>query len=85
MTNSTLQGLDMKNNLKRNEDKQIRNLVSFTPANFEVSKIYQKNVQSPYYFAQLFVNSLSVVLRKKSKIVGKNFSPALEMQFGRFY
>ena len=30
----------------RNEDKQTQNLVSFDPANFEVSKIYQGDAQS---------------------------------------
>ena len=52
--------------------------------NFDVSEIYEGNVQSYCYLAQLFLDTLVVILRK-SEIVGEFFSPALEMQFGRFY
>ena len=67
------------------EDKQTRNLVSFDPANFEMSKIYQGNFQSLCRLAQLFLDTSAVILQKKSEIVGENFFPALKMQFGQFY
>ena len=54
------------------EDKQTRNLVSFDPANFEMSKIYQGNFQSSCCLAQLFPDTSAVILRKKSEIVGEN-------------
>ena len=34
---------------------------------------------------KLFLDTLAVILRKKSEIVGEIFSPALEMQFVQFY
>ena len=47
------------------EDKQARNLVSFESANFEMSKIYQGNIQSSCYLAQLFLDTFSVIVQKK--------------------
>ena len=64
---------------------EIRNLVSCDPANFEMSKIYQGNFQSLCRFAQSFLDTWAVILRKKSEIVGENFFLALKMQFRRFY
>ena len=64
---------------------QTRHLVSFDPANFEMSKIYQGNFQSLCRLAQLFLNTSAVILQKRSEIVEGNFFPALKMQFGRFY
>ena len=60
-------------------------MVSFDPANFEMSKIYQGNFQSLCRLAQLFLDTSAVILRKKSAIFGENFFSALKMQFGRFY
>ena len=59
--------------------------MSFDPANFEMSKIYQGNFQSLCRLAQLFVNTSTVILQKRSEIVGGKFFQALKMQFGRFY
>ena len=67
------------------KDKQTQNLSSFDLVNFNVSEIYEGNVQSQCHLAQLFVDTLAVILRKKSEIVGEIFSPALEMQFARVY
>ena len=67
------------------EDKQARHLVSFDPANFEMSKIYQENLQSLCRLAQLFLNTSVVISERKSEIVEGIFFPALEMQFGQFY
>ena len=67
------------------EDKQTRNLVSLDPTNFEIPKIYQRNVQSWCRLAQLFLGISAVTSQKKSEIVGENFFPALKMQFGWFY
>ena len=67
------------------EDKQEPHLVSFDPANFEMSKIYQGNLQSLCRLAQLFLNALAVISKRKSDIVGEIFFPTLEMQFGQFY
>ena len=39
-----------------------------------MSKIYQGNFQSLYRMAQLFFDTLAVILRKKSEIVGEIFS-----------
>ena len=50
------------------------NLVSFDPANFEMSKIYHGNFQSLCRLAQLFLDTWAVILRKKSEIVGEIFS-----------
>ena len=52
---------------------------------YKVSKIYQGNVQSLCRSAQLFLDTLAVILGKESKLVGEIFPPALEMQFSRFY
>ena len=60
-------------------------MVSFDPANFGMSKIYQGNFQSLCHLAQLFLNTSAVILQKKSEIVGENFFPALKMQFDPFY
>ena len=49
------------------------NLVSFDPANFEMSKIYQGNFQSLCRLAQLFLDTWAVILRKKSEIFGEIF------------
>ena len=49
-------------------------MVSFDPANFEMSKIYQGNFQSSYRLGQLFLNTSAVILQKKSEIVGGIFS-----------
>ena len=48
----------------RSEDKQTRNLVSFDPANFEMSKIC--------HLAQLFLDTSAAILQKKSEIIEKN-------------
>ena len=53
------------------EDKQTRNLVSFDPANSEMSKIYRGNFQFLCRLAQLFLHTSAVVLRKKSEIIGE--------------
>ena len=50
-----------------------------TQLKFEMSKIYQGNFQSLRHLAQLFLNSLAVILQKKSEIVGGDFFPALTM------
>ena len=47
----------------------------------QLSKIYQKNIRSFFPLAQLFLDTLEVILQKKIKIIGKFFSPNLEMQF----
>ena len=60
-------------------------LLGFDPANCEMSKIYQGNLQSLCRLAQLFLNTSAVISKRKSKIVGGIFFPALEMQFGQFY
>ena len=54
------------------EDKQTRNLVSFDPTNFEMSKLYQGNFQSSCRLAQLILDTSAAILQKKSKIVGDN-------------
>ena len=59
--------------MKINKDKQTVNLVSFDPANFKVSKIYQGNFQSLRRSPQLFLDTSAVILRKKSEIVGEIF------------
>ena len=56
-----------------------RNMVSFDPANFETSKIYQGDFQSLCRLAQLFLDTSAVILRKKSKNVGENFLPVLKI------
>ena len=58
--------------------------MSFDPANFDVSEIYEGNVQPYCHLAQLFLDTLAVILREKSEIIGEIFSPALEMPFVRF-
>ena len=59
--------------------------VSLEPANFELSKLYHRNVQSLNCLAQprvqLNFNTKAIILRKKSEIVGEIFSPALEIRF----
>ena len=64
------------------EDKQARHLISFDPANFEISKIYQGNLQSLCRLAQLFLGSH---FTEKERNRWRNFYPALEMQFGQIY
>ena len=54
-------------------EKETRNLVSFDPANFEMSKIYKGNFQFSCRLAQLFLDTSAVILQKKSEIVGENF------------
>ena len=54
--------------------KQARHLVSFDPANFEMSKIYQGNLQSLCRLAQLFLNTPAIISQRKSEIVGGIFS-----------
>ena len=54
-------------------------MVSFDPANYEISEIYQGNFQS-----SLVSDTSAVILQKKSKIVGEFFFSS-EMQFDRFY
>ena len=53
-------------------------MVSFHPANLEMSKIYQGNFQSLCRLAQLFLDTSAVNLRKKSEIVGENFFSSSE-------
>ena len=53
-------------------------MVSFDPANFEMSKIYQVNFQSLCRLAQLFLNTSAVILQKKSEIVGEIFFQLLK-------
>ena len=55
------------------EEKQSRNLLSFDPASFEMSKIYQGNFQSLCRLAQLFLDTSAVVLRKRAKSLEKIF------------
>ena len=45
-----------------------------------MSNLYQGNFQSLCRLAQLFLDT--VILGKKSEIVGEIFFPALKMQFG---
>ena len=52
--------------------------MSFDPANFEMSKIYQGNFQSSCRLAQLFLDTSEVILQKKSEIVGEKFFPSSE-------
>ena len=47
------------------EDKHIRNPVSFDPANLDVWKIYQRNLQSLYRFVELFLDTFAVISQKK--------------------
>ena len=47
--------------------------LSFDPANFEMSKIYQGNLQSLCRLAQLFLNTSAVISKRKSEIVGGIF------------
>ena len=56
------------------EDKQTRNLVSFDPANFEMSKIYQGNFQSSWRLTQLFRDTSAVILQKEQNRWRKFFS-----------
>ena len=55
--------------------------VSLEPANFELSELYHRNVQSLNRLAQLNFNTEAIISRKKSEIVGEIFSPALEIRF----
>ena len=54
---------------------------SLRPANFELSELYHRNVQSLNLSAQLNFYTQTIILRKNSKIVGEIFSPALEIRF----
>ena len=56
------------------EDKQTRHLVSFDPANFEMSEIYQEIFQSSCRLVQLFLDISAVILQKKAKSLEKFFS-----------
>ena len=47
--------------------------LSFDPANFKMSKIYQGNFQSLCRLAQLFLNTSAVIVQKKSEVIGGNF------------
>ena len=67
-----------------NECKQTWKLASLEPANFELSKLYYRDVQSLSRLAQLNFSIKTVILRKKSEIVGEIFSPALEIRFWWF-
>ena len=49
-----------------------------------MSKMYQGNFQSLCPLAQLFLDTLEVILQKNSEIVRENFFPALKIQFGHF-
>ena len=63
------------------EDKQTRHLVSFDPAIFEMSKIYQGNFFSPYdVWHSYFSIPRQSFYRKRAKSLEKNFFPALKMQ-----
>ena len=48
-------------------------MVSCDLANFEMSKIYQGNLQSLCCLAQLFLNTSAVISKRKSEIVGGIF------------
>ena len=58
--------------------------VSLEPANFELSELYHRNVQSLNNLAQLNFNAYAIILRKKSEIFGEILSPALEIRFHDF-
>ena len=55
-------------------------LASLEPANFELSELYHRDVQSLNRLSQLNFNTETIILRKKSEIVGEIFSPALEIR-----
>ena len=55
--------------------------VSLEPANFKLSELYHRNVQSLNRLAQLNFNTQAIISQKKSEIVGEIFSPALEIRF----
>ena len=46
---------------------------ALTQLTFEMSEIYQGNFQSSCRLAQLFLDIFTVILQKKSEIVGENF------------
>ena len=55
--------------------------VSLEPANFELSELYHRNVQSLNCLTKLNFNTSAIILRKKSEIVEEIFSSALEIRF----
>ena len=60
--------------------------LSFDPANFEMSKIYQgPEFSALMQFGTVISQYLGSHFTEKSEIVGGNFFPAMKMQFGRFY
>ena len=73
-----------------NDDKRTRNLLSFDPVNFDVSEIYEGNVPGGMFSPDVTWHSYVVTpwqpfYEKRAKSLENSFSPALEMQFCRFY
>ena len=56
-------------------------LASLEPANFELSKLYHRDVQSLSRLAQQTLTHKQSFYEEKSEIVGEIFSPALENRF----
>ena len=52
----------------------LTTLLTLKTCNSEMSKIYQGNFQSLCRLAQLFLDTSTVILWKKSEIVGETFS-----------
>ena len=59
-----------------------RDLVSFDPANFEMSKVYQENFQSLCRLTQFFLDTSASHFTEKERNRCRKFFPALKMQFG---
>ena len=53
---------------------EVRNLVNFDPANFDMTKICQSNFQSLCRLARLFLDTSAVILQKGAKSLEKFFS-----------
>ena len=53
----------------------------FRTSQLELSELYHRNVQPLNRLAQLNFDTQAIISRRKSEIVGENFSPALEIQF----
>ena len=56
------------------EDKQTRNLVSFDPANFEISKLYQRDFSPNAVWHSYFLKPWQSFYEKRTKSLEKIFS-----------
>ena len=56
-------------------------MVSFDPANFEMSKIYPGNFQSAYRLAQSFLDTSAVMSQKNGEIGWRKFFSSSENAF----